>query len=318
MLLSSMSHLRFFFLLILLLATGCDQIKDEPRPNLLENLVLRDVQLDVQVRGRVVIDLLRFNAIPEESVIRMVQKPVHGSIFLDPQTKMFIYQPDSNWIGGLDSVRYEVCNAQLCKPGRIRFRVSDSCRLAVSDFAFTLASSATQLPLPAVFSCNGRISQLLNMNSPYLVLQNGMVLANFPLYESQQLNFSIVVCTPYNQCDTAQVQLQVQGQANPCLALFKPVDDVRTIFPNILAFSMHYDSLLTNDASCPQDIIPASLTVVEGPTRGHISYRSNVQGRFLRYTKDSNFVSGVDSLTYRISGISGASGQAKVFIKIKN
>lgn len=318
MLLNPMSLFRFCFLLLLLVATGCDRVQDQPKPDLLEELILNDLKLGVAKGGKVAIDIPGHISIPEEAIIRITHQPKNGTITLDALRKLFVFQADSNWNGGFDTARYEVCNSRICKEGRLIFQVTDSCQLDVPDYQFTVPSTVNQLALPSTFGCGGTITQLLNTNPNYFQLQNGTIFTSFPLYENLDLNFNMVICSPTNQCDTALVQVTVQGQLNPCLASFKPQNDLRTILPTFIAFSIHYDSLLANDSACQGDILPASLQVISGPSRGTISYRSNVQGRFLRYNRDSSFVTGTDSLTYRISGSSGAIGQAKVFIKIKN
>lgn len=315
-----MLRLWSVILILFFVAQACDRVKDQPLPDPLKGLELKSIQLDVIVKDSTEIPILTLNSIPGEANIRISEQPKHGIISLNSTKKTFIYKPLPDWKGGLDSAKYIVFNSQTEITGRLLFRVADTtqpCQLQIpSDFYLTIQSSDSILNLPLTFNCNGIINGIINAGTLPISLENGIISAQFPLYQSDSALFQIQVCTPDSQCKTATVHLIINGLVNPCIAAFQPINDVFKILPNFLAFSIPYDSLLKNDLGCPGDILPSSLTIVEGPKRGTFSYRNNAQGRFLRYVKDSTaWKNGADSLTYRIIGQSGGSGTAKILIK---
>lgn len=315
-----MFRLWSIILFLFFVAAACDRVKDQPVPDPLKGLELKAIQLDVIVKDSAEIPILTFNTIPGEANIRISEQPKHGIITLNAGKKTFIYKPFPDWKGGLDSAKYIVFNSQTEISGKLLFRVADTtqpCQLQIpSDFNITIQSSDSILNLPQNFDCNGKITGIFNAGTFPLSLENGKIKAQFPLYQSDSLSFNIQVCTPDSQCRTATVHLIINGLVNPCIAAFQPKNDIFKILPNFLAFSIPYDSLLKNDLGCPGDLKPASLTIIEGPKRGTFSYRNNAQGRFLRYVKDSTaWNTGADSLTYQVTGQSGASGTAKILIK---
>lgn len=314
-----MSRFCSFLLLLSLLATSCDKVKDQPEPDLLEGLELKPISMDLVIHGKTDIDILATNPIPEQATIRITKQPMHGSIELDAVRKRFVYSPDSGW-SGLDTATYSVCNTRTCKDGRLYFRVSDTtspCQINLSDYDLVVSPELQELNIPSVFGCSSSITQLIGVNPAWVTLEQGKIKTGFPTYYQDSLRFQYVVCSPDNQCDTAWINLQVKLLPTYCQARFSPVKDVIRILPSFLAFSINYDSLFANDVSCPGDIRPESLTVVRQPARGTATLRSNFQGRFIRYIKDSTFVGGNDTLEYRIEGKSGGSGTAKVIIQIQ-
>jgi hypothetical protein len=126
-------------------------------------------------------------------------------------------------------------------------------------------------------------------------------------------------CTSDNRCETGTIILNVNIPADPidpCIERFQPNNDNVQFFSGQISQSINYNSILGNDSACVNDIQPSSLVIIKAPIRGVASLRSNRQGRFVRYVKDSNFVSGSDTIIYRIQGASGASGTANIIIKI--
>lgn len=313
-----MSRFWSFLFLLTLLATSCDKVKDQPEPDLLNGLELKPISLELVIQGKTDIDILAVNPIPAQATIRIKKQPMHGQIELDIVRKLFVYTPDSGW-SGIDSAKYEVCITG-CKEGDLIFQVVDTtspCVLQLQAYNLEISPEFQELNLPTVFACSGIISQLIGANPAWISLQQGKIRTQFPTYFQDSTRFQYVVCTPENQCDTAWITLQVKLLPSYCQTRFSPVGDLIRPLPTFLAFSINYDSLFANDITCPEDIKPGSLTLVKQPSRGTATLRSNFQGRFIRYIKDSTFVSGRDTLEYRIEGQSGGSGTAKVIIQIQ-
>lgn len=314
-----MSRICSFLLLLSLLATSCDKVEDQPEPNLLEGLELKPISIDLVIQGKTDINILAINPVPAEATIRIKTQPMHGTIELDAVRKLFVYSPDSGW-SGKDSATYEVCNTRICKVGHLYFNVTDTtspCQINLQDFDLVVSPELQELNLPSVFGCNSSITQLIGANPAWVTLDQGRIKTGFPTYYQDSLRFQYVVCSADNQCDTAWINLQVKLLPSYCQTRFSPVEDVVRILPSFLAFSINYDSLFANDVACPGDIKPESLTLVRLPNKGTTTLRNNFQGRFIRYIKDSTFVSGNDTLEYRIEGKSGGNGTAKVIIQIQ-
>ena len=323
-----------FLLLICLLANACDKVKDTPVPNTFSSFELKTVNVNLVLNGKSDIDIAAANQFPGEVSIRIKTQPGKGTITLDEARKIFVYEPieDST---GKDSAEYEACSQSICKTGWIYIIIDDTtridtdsivipvCPIVISNYSFLINTAGFQsLTLPDTFNCGAKITALIANPFPLnIVLEAGKIKVNFSKPFVDTLIFSFKVCTNDNRCDTGQITLFVNLPAdpiNPCIALFKPKNDSFIMNRNIITKSFNYNLILPNDSACIGDIKPESLSIVSGPNRGTAILKSNIQGRFLRYDLDSGNqnIAGLDSLTYRINGISGATGTAKIFFRI--
>ena len=321
-----MSRFICFFLLFCLLSTACDKVKDSPAPDPISNLELNSLNTNLIMNGSGEIDILALNNIQSEVTIRIKEQPLNGSIILDRARKIFIYTSNPGFFGR-DSATYEVCSQpNNCKVGKLYFNIEDTtqpCSLQAGNFTFPIATDSVKiLSLPDTFSCGGRITELLGMASQYVQLVNGKIVIDFPKPFQGNVLISFKVCTPENKCDTGTIEFNVNiapDPINPCISKFKPNSDSFVRALNFVRESFKYSEILKNDSACVGDIIEANLTILTPPTRGGVQLRKTPQGRFLRYEIDSAFYNAPvsDSLTYQITGNSGASGTAKIYFKFQ-
>lgn len=307
-------------LLLLLVATACDKVKDTPEPDVWTTFELRTVQVQVATNGSAVIDILSANPLPAEVTLRISQSPVHGSIRFHADNSLFIYEPEPGF-AGLDSAFFEVCRNALCKEGRLLFEVNDTstpCTPVAENFSLSIEAGYQFLPIDSVFDCEASLSGLLGVVPPFIQLESGRIKAAFPAETAGSFNFSYVVCSPAGRCDTANILLLVRPN---CTALFQPRPDWVSMAPNFTARSIAYDSLLANDLSCPGDILPQSLQLLSQPGHGRAELREQTLNgrlfRFVRYFKDSTFRAGTDSVRYNVSTQSGATKISTLFFKIQ-
>jgi hypothetical protein len=313
----------YFFLLICLLAPACDKVKNTPAPDKITGLELKPISLNLMANGKTEIDILGSNQFPSGVFIRIKTQPVNGVLTLDEVKKLFVYQPNIGWHGN-DKAEYEVCNSTGCKVGELFFQVdsipSPICTLVSRTDSFSINSEGEKvLALPDTFSCGAVIKELIGNPTPGVVLVGGKIKVNFPKPTLANYVVNYRFCTADNRCETGTIMLNVNitpDPIDPCIERFKPNNDNVQFFLGQISQSINYNLILGNDSACVNDIQPASLVIAKAPIRGVASLRSNRQGKFVRYVKNSDFTSGSDTITYRIEGISGASGTAKIIIKI--
>jgi len=305
-----------------LLAVACDRVKNNPEPDPLQGLELKSLQFDLVGKGPWEVNFQ--DSFPSTSSLTytIFQQPANGSVSLDPSGN-FLFTPDSGFYG-TDYAIYQVCNGNVCRDGIISVSISDTttpCIPSVGSYNYEILSGISVLvPLPEQFGCGAGITGLISPESPFLKLVNGKVYASFPANQLDSVTFSIVSCNQ-GKCDTGDVQIVV-GTIS-CVQKFKAYDDLIVKSRNEREFSIWITNrvgtshLIYNDSACLNDLNLASFQIIEGFSKGTFTLKEpNSQGRAIRYKANANFLQGIDSLTYKISGYSGATSTAKVFIKI--
>ncbi len=317
---------RNFVLLLLsycLLAVACDKVKDNPAPDPLQGLELRSLQFDLEGKGPWTVNFQDNFPSNAQLTYKISQQPSNGTVTLDASGN-FILTPDSGFYGN-DYAIYQICNGAVCKDGIINFTIEDTttpCTPVVNDYSFEIEGGlGVLIPLPEQFGCGSGITSILANGVSGLQLINGKVFASLSNNQIDTVRFAVVSCNS-GKCDTGNVQLVVG--ANTCIQKFKAFNDSILKSPNEREFNIWITNrvgtthLLYNDSACTSDIDLSSFQIVQGFSKGTYTLREpNTQGRAIRYKANANFVQGIDSLTYTISGYSGATSTARVFIKIQ-
>jgi hypothetical protein len=314
-----MPRLIVSLFLSLLMASACDKVKDSQEPDVWPNFELKPILVNVFTNGSAEINFLHENPIPVQANFRITRQPTNGRINLDAQRLLFIYTPRAGW-SGKDSAEFEACKANQCKTGIIHFEVTDTtqpCTPFAPTYLLQVLTGYRFLQIDSLFACDGKIERLLGNVPAEVQLSNGRIKINFPPTFLDSASFGYEVCSPAGICATSVITLLVNPDPADCQNQFRPQPDVIRLAPNIQAKSVLYDSLYANDLSCTGDIRYQSIEVIGPPTRGTYELRSNIQGRFIRYFKDPNFVSGLDSITYTVSTFSGSTKSTKVFFQVQ-
>ncbi len=329
-----MFKIASFLLFICLLAFACDKVKDTPAPNVLTGIELKDLNTSLVLNGKGDVDLASLNQFNEEVSIRIKTQPQNGSLTLDELRKVYVYEPNFKF-SGKDSAEYEVCSPPICKSAWIYFVVVDTtkpvikpvCNLPIETLTFIVNSAGLQsFTLPDTFACKSTFSQFTSDLPEFVSFNQGKVFVNFLKSATIRIKTETITfksCTLPDSCKTGQIILSINIPADSneiCKLKLNPQNDLFTEARNIIAKSYNYKDILKNDSACTTgDIKPESLSIETLPKRGKAELRSNIQGRFLRYTLDTIYRNqpGLDSLTYRIQTISGASKTAKIFFKIQ-
>jgi hypothetical protein len=316
---------RLLFILPFLFAlSACEKVKDSPAPDPVAKLEVGSI--NIRMTNQRVSEIKFFSeeqlkGLEGQFSIEITRQPYHGSISLDPNRKVFIYQANEGWFGR-DSAEYKVCSNQSCKTGQINFELVDTipppCIPIAQNLTYTLNPGIQTITLPDSFPCQATISAIFDNPVPFNIsFSNGQIQTSFPEFTNQNYQLKYVICTALNHCDTGNITIQIRPDSNYCQARFLPNDDEITFLSFIQAKSTPYETLFLNDPpTCPNDLIKESLSIVSGPSRGTAFLQSTVQGRFIRYARDSSFQSGRDSLVYSLKSRSGKTAQVKLFIKI--
>lgn len=304
-----------------LLAVACDKVKDNPAPDPLQGLELRSLQFDLEGNGPWVVNFQ--DSFPSNAPLtyQISQQPSNGTVVLDANGN-FVFTPDSGFYGN-DYAIYQICNGADCRDGIINVSVEDTttpCTPVVNDYSFEIEGGpGVLIPLPEQYGCGAGITAIITNGIGGLQLINGKVFASLSQNQIDTVRFGIVSCNE-GKCDTGNVQLIVG--ANACLQKFKANLDSVIKVPAEREFNVWITNrvgtthLLYNDSACKGDLNPASFEIVSGFSRGTFTLREpNTQGRAIRYKANVDFTAGSDTLTYKISGYSGATSIAKVFIK---
>jgi Bacterial Ig domain len=306
-------HLFFCFLLV-----ACDRVKDNPKPNAVDGLELKDVKVtDVVINGSSVLDLVGENQFPSSVKISISHQPQFGSIVLNPQAQ-FVYTPNPGFFG-TDSASYQVCDGTSCITGWIFVTVVDTtnpCTPQVSNESFSIPSgNSILIPLPESFQCGASISSIISDSPQNFSLIGGKVFASFPENQVSNGTFLYVVCKE-NRCDTGTVA--IKAGLDVCQQKFKINPDTITMHPFELRKSFNFTTILANDISCLNDLILDSLQITAQGLFGTVEIQpKNQQGRWFKYTRNSTSNSASDSFSYTIKSKTGITGTAKVFIQIQ-
>jgi len=307
-----------------LLAVACDKVKDNPAPDPLQGLELRSLQFDLEGSGPWVVNFQDSFPSNAQLTYQISQQPTNGTVVLDANGN-FVFTPDSGFYGN-DYAIYQICFGADCRDGIINVSVDDTttpCTPVVNDFSYQIEGGpGVLIPLPEQYGCGAGITSIIYNGVAGLQLINGKVFASFSQNQIDTVRFGIVSCNN-GKCDTGNVQLVVGG--NACVQKFKAFDDLIVKSPIEREFNIWITNrvgmthLLYNDSSCVNDINLSSFQIVQGFTRGSYTLKEpNTQGRAIRFKANADFLQGMtDSLTYKISGYSGATSTAKVFIKIQ-
>jgi len=313
-----MSSKLLFHLSFCLLLAACDRVKDTPKPNTVDGLKLKKLNIPaVVINGSTVLDLVGNNQFPSTVTISISQQPQNGSIVLNPQAQ-FVYTPNQGF-SGTDSAQYQVCDGPSCQSNWIIITIVDTttpCVPIAQDFNFLIvAGNNVSVPLPENFSCGSVITSIFADSLQNFTLFNGKVFARFPENQVSKANFKYTVCKE-NRCDTGTVS--VTAGLDFCQQKFKIRPDTLFMPSFVLRKSFNYSNILANDFSCLNDMILDSIQITTQGTVGTAEIQpKNQQGRWFKYTRNLTSNLAMDSISYTVKSKSGVSGTAKIFIQIQ-
>ena len=317
--------LRFIcFISLLAFLSACEKVKESPVSDPLTGLPIGPVRLDLNNQSEA--DILIFTPEQLQNLqgqisIEITEQPRQGNISLDPVRKVFVYRANAGWFG-TDSARYRVCSPQSCRTAQVFIRLTDTvppCIPEAPDLTFEVSTGNQVTVLPQSFPCGATVSELTENPAPQNIsLSGNSILTGFPEFTNQIYQLKYRICSNANLCDTGRITLKIRPDSGFCRSRFLPADDEIFILSNVVRRSIHYDSLYRNDSpTCPDDLIYESLAIVSGPNHGTAELRSNVQGRFVRYTRNQGAQAPTDSLLYSVRSRSGKTALVKLFFKIK-
>jgi hypothetical protein len=317
--------LRFVcFISLLIFLPACEKVKEGPVSDPLNGLTTGPVRMELFNQKEAEISFFtpeQLQNFQGQISIEITEQPRHGNISLDPVRKVFVYRANPGWFG-TDSARYRVCSPQSCRSAQIFIRLTDTvppCIPEAPDLTFEVSTGNQVTALPQSFTCGATVSELTENPAPQNIsLSANGILTSFPDFTTQNFQLKYRICTSTNLCDTGRITLNIRPDSGFCRSRFLPADDEIFILSNVVRRSIQYDSLYRNDPpTCPDDLIYESLAIVSGPNHGTAELRSNIQGRFVRYTRNPGAQAPKDSLLYSVRSRSGKTALVKLFFKIK-
>ena len=312
------------FLSLLLGFTACEKVKDSPQPDPISEFLANPVRIELRNQREAELQFFtpqELQNLQGQVSVEIIRQPRHGSITADNNRLVFIYKANEGWFGS-DTAAYRVCSAQSCRDGQIYISLSDSgsaCNPLAPDLNFVVSTGSQLTQLPASFPCGAFLSEITDNPAPgQISLSGNNLLTSFPEFTVQTFSLGYRICNNSNRCDTGRINLIIRPDSSFCRSRFMPADDNIYILSNVVRRSVHYDSLFLNDPpTCPDDLIYESLAIVSGPSHGSAELRSNVQGRFIRYTRNPAAQSLNDSLQYSVQSRSGKTALVKLCFKVK-
>jgi large repetitive protein len=184
-------------------------------------LPVANVDIDSTTRGmEIAIDVTFNDELNGADTIRIVKAPKYGTASIDVD-KFLIYQPDSIFCGGTDSLIYEICNLRGCDTALVLIHVKcDSIGLlspiAFDDSATTQIDSAIVITILDNDILKGGTLQDSLVSKPRhgsVIFNNGAAfyMPN-PGYWGLD-TFEYAICN-INGCDTARVIIKIDAGSN--------------------------------------------------------------------------------------------------------
>ena len=232
--------------------------------------------------------------------INIIQNPTKGAASVNG-FNYIVYNPQSNFCGGQDSLSYEICNATGCDTAWVYITVNCPALvlpIANNDAVSTLKNAAITITALANDNTNGALI------SPLSILLNpskgtASVDGSNRIVYNPQLGFcggndtlTYKICNA-DGCATAKVVVTINCPA-PALPIAK--DDAVSTLKNA-AITI---TALANDNTNGALISP--LSIVTNPSKGTTSVDGSNN---IIYTPKADFCGGNDTLTYKICNADG-------------
>jgi len=240
----------------------------------------------------------------------IVLPPSNGSAVVLPDSTIG-YTPNPGFIG-IDSLQYQICNADGCSTATVIIYVGigNNPPVAMPDAASTEPGVPVLIPIgnndfdPDSDPLTWTLYEAPNHGS--VGVGDGIALyvpdAGFAGVDT----FVYVLCDPAGLCDTALVVVTVEG---PGAGLPLAVDD----FSSTGVSTPVAVDVLANDLGGSSPLDPGSVVLTSGPEQGSAAV-DPVTG-IITYTPDAGFI-GVDSFRYQVCNTAGFCDEALVIVTV--
>ena len=213
-------------------------------------------------------NLLDSNEIKSEYRVIM-GTPGHGTLTSGSLPGAYQYTVNPTF-WGTDSVTYQICQGEVCKPGVIYFIISPPhCRIKAFDDSFVkILDDSLLIPIldnDSATCGNVHLQSIAYNGAGTAEISRNSVMLRLPDFYEGTVNFSYTIENG-DSSSSANATIQVRIDEAYCNQRFKALDDTLTFYPNFNFRIFNPGELIVNDVRCVSSTNLSSFEIINPPS----------------------------------------------------